>query len=187
MNPAEVATALFIERTLTGSPAFRKVDNHLFVVKQGSSYVMINVLPLDDQRALVRLVAQLVRGVHLDLELAQHLLELNARMRFGAFAYSQQEGSGLVLFVHSLLGGATLDAEELISAVRDVAVIADEYDDRIIAEHGGQTMHDLVEETAMTKLLAEDPKAFRPKRGEGKPEGKGDGHGHGHGHGGHAR
>jgi hypothetical protein len=45
MNPAEVATALLIERTLDRSPAYRKVDDSLYVIKQGSAYVMISVVP----------------------------------------------------------------------------------------------------------------------------------------------
>jgi hypothetical protein len=45
MNPAEVATALLIERTLHNSPAYRKVDDTLYVIKQGSAYVMVNVVP----------------------------------------------------------------------------------------------------------------------------------------------
>ena len=45
MNPAEVATALLIEKTLQDSPAYRKVDDTLYVIKQGSAYVMISVVP----------------------------------------------------------------------------------------------------------------------------------------------
>src|SRR5262245_60587539 len=128
MNPAEVATALLIEETLRASPAYRKVDEALYTVKQGTSFVMINVVPWGDDRALVRCVAQLVRGVHMDEALARQLLELNAHLRFGAFAYDPD--GQLVLFLHSILGGPTLDAEELVATVRDVALIADEYDER---------------------------------------------------------
>ena len=63
MNPAEVATALLIERTLQDSPAYRKVDDSLYVIKQGSAYVMINVVPWGDNKAMVRCTAQLVKGV----------------------------------------------------------------------------------------------------------------------------
>ncbi|HKA91207.1 MAG TPA: YbjN domain-containing protein [Haliangiales bacterium] len=159
MNPAEVATALLIEQTLSQSHAYRKIDDSLYTVKQGSCYVMINIVPWNDDQALVRCVAQLVRGVRMDGRLAQQLLELNAHMRFGAFAY-EPEGQ-LVLFIHSILGGATLDREELVATVRDVALVADEYDDRIVAKYGGQTMKDLLEEAALEKILEKDPEAFR--------------------------
>jgi hypothetical protein len=159
MNPAEVATALLIEKTLAGSPAYRKIDEALYTVKQGSSFVLINIVPWGEDKALVRCFAQLVGGVTLDPKLAQQLLELNAHLRFGAFAY--EPDGRIILFLHSILGGATLDPEELLATVRDVAVIADEYDDKIAARFGGQTMKDMLEEAAVEAILDHDPKAFR--------------------------
>jgi hypothetical protein len=158
MNPAEVATALLIEKTLKGSTAFRKIDDSLYTVKQGSSYVLINIVPWGEDRALVRCFAQLVKGVHMVGSLATQLLTLNAHLRFGAFAY-EPDGQ-LIVFLHSILGGATLDSEELLATVRDVALIADEYDDRIIAKFGGQTMKELLEEAAFERILEHDPDAF---------------------------
>jgi hypothetical protein len=158
MNPAEVATSLMIERTLSESTAYRKIDDSLYTVKQGSTYVLINVVAWNKDAAVVRCVAQLVKGVQMDGDLAQQLLELNAHMRFGAFAYDPD--GDLVLYQHSILGGATLDPEELLATVRDVALIADEYDDRIIAKYGGQTMKELLEEAAFERILEHDPDAF---------------------------
>ncbi|HUS68449.1 MAG TPA: YbjN domain-containing protein [Kofleriaceae bacterium] len=157
MNPAEVATALVIEETLGDKGSYRKVDERLYVIKQGSSYVMINIVPWESDRALVRVVAQLVKGVRMSGDLALQLLNLNAQLRFGAFAFDPKDD--LVLFIHSLLGGATLDAEELLAAVTDVALIADEYDDKIIKKFGGQTMRELLEEAALERLLEADPDA----------------------------
>src|SRR5690606_35147018 len=103
-------------------------------------------------RALVRVVAQLVRGVRMEASLATELLCLNAQLRFGAFAYEPSEG--IVLFSHSVLGGETLSGDELLTTLTDVALVADEYDDKIISKYGGQTMHDLLEEAALERLLA---------------------------------
>jgi hypothetical protein len=55
----------------------------------------------------------------------------------------------VIIFSHTLLGGPTLDAEELTTTIRDVAIIADEYDDRIAARYGGQTMQELLEESVV--------------------------------------
>jgi hypothetical protein len=66
-----------------------------------------------------------------------------------------------VLFLHSILGGPTLDPEELLATVRDVAIIADEYDDRIIKQYGGQTMLELLEEAALERILEKSPEAFK--------------------------
>src|ERR1700749_5126676 len=126
MNPAEVATALLIERTLHNSPAYRKVDDSLYVIKQGSAYVMINVVPWGDNRAMVRCTAQLVKGVDGDGPPAKQLLELNGHLRFGAFAWDPEEHT--VLLTHTILGGTTLDPEELMATVPDVALIADAYE-----------------------------------------------------------
>jgi len=159
MNPAEVATALLIERTLQHSPAYRKVDDSLYVIKQGSAYVMINVVPWGDNRAMVRCTAQLVKGVSVDGRLAKQLLELNAYLRFGAFAIEPTEQ--VVLFTHTILGGTTLDPEELTATLRDVALIADEYDDKLVDSYGGQRMTDLLEEAALERIMDKDPSSFR--------------------------
>jgi hypothetical protein len=158
MNPAEAATKLMIEKTLASSPAYRKIDEHLYTIKQGSSYVLITIVPWGSDRALVRCVAQLVKGVHMEGGLALQLLQLNAHLRFGAFAYDPR--GELVIFQHSILGGDTLDAEELLATVRDVAIVADKYDDRISARYGGQTMKDLIEEAAFARILEEDAESF---------------------------
>src|SRR5512134_3320801 len=122
MNPAEVATTLVIERTLQDSAAYRKVDESLYVIKQGSAYVMINVVPWGRDKAMVRVVAQLVKGCRMTGDLATQLLQLNSHLRFGAFAWDQQDN--IVLFTHTILGGTTLDADELIATLSDVALIA---------------------------------------------------------------
>jgi hypothetical protein len=158
MNPAEVATSLLIERTLQDSPAFRKIDDSLYVIKQGSAYVMINIVPWGDNKAMVRCTSQLVKGVDVDGGLAKQLLELNAHLRFGAFAWEKSDQ--VVLFTHTILGGTTLDPEELMATLRDVALIADEYDDKLMKKYGGQRMIDLLEEAAMERIMEKDPKGF---------------------------
>ena len=159
MNPAEVATALLIERTLQDSAAYRKIDDTLYVIKQGSAYVMINVVPWGENKAMVRCTSQLVKGVDVDGPLAKQLLELNSHLRFGAFGYDP--GEQVVIFSHTILGGTTLDPEELMATLRDVALIADEYDDKLMKKYGGQRMIDLLEEAAMERIMEKDPKGFQ--------------------------
>ena len=161
MNAAAKTSCQVIEKALGKSPAFKKVDEGLYVVKQGSSLVMINVLAWNPDRAVVRCVAQLVKGVTMEVPLAMQLLEMNAQLRFGAFAYVPT--GEVIIFCHTLLGGPTLDAEQLTATVRDVAIIADEYDDRIAARYGGQTMQDLLEESVIEHLRGE------PERDHFKP------------------
>ncbi len=158
MNAAETATIEVIESTLSEHGSYRKVDDKLYVIKQGSTYVMINVVPWDENRALVRCCAQLVRGVDMEGELAIDLLHLNSQLRFGAFAYEPTES--VVLFLHSILGGPTFDTDELLATLTDVAIIADEYDNQIIEYYGGQTMRDLLEDQALLNILDTDPAEF---------------------------
>jgi hypothetical protein len=158
MNDAEIETVAVIESTLGEHGSYRRVEDRLYVIKQGSSYVMINVVPWGEDKALVRCCAQLVKGVDMKGDLAVDLLKLNSQLRFGAFAYDPV--GNLVLFIHSILGGTTLDADELLATLTDVAIIADEYDDKIIEIYGGQTMHDLLEDQALERVLDADPKTF---------------------------
>lgn len=138
-----------IEKMLRDSPAYRKVEDGLYAIKQGSSMIMIKVHPWKD-RALVRLVAQLVKGVSMECMLAVELLQLNAVLRFGAFAFVP-EGQAIVL-CHTLLDRDLGDAEEFTETIRDFAFVADEYDDRIAARYGGQTMEDLMEESVIARM-----------------------------------
>jgi hypothetical protein len=145
-----------IEKTLGKSPAFRKVEEDLYVVKQGSSYVMISVNATGpkskhNERALVRVVAQVVSGVRPEASLFRQLLILNSKLRFGAFAYLPE--GDVVLFAHSILGGPDMDPKELIATVHDVALVADEYDDRIVARYGGARMQDIIEESALAHIF----------------------------------
>ena len=158
MNGAEKKTCDVIETAMKGNRAYRKIEDKLYVVKQGSCYVMISVVPWGEQRAIVRCVAQLAKGVTMTQGLALQLLQLNSMLRFGAFAYLKEDQ--IVLFLHSILGGSTLNHEELLATIRDVALIADDWDDKIISRFGGQRMQDLLEETALSRVLAVEPDGF---------------------------
>ena len=138
-----------IEKMLGTSPAYRKVEDGLYAVKQGSSMIMIKVHTWKDH-ALIRLVAQLVKGVSMECMLAVELLQLNAVLRFGAFAFVP-EGQAIVL-CHTLLDRDLGDKDEFKQTIRDFAFVADEYDDRIAARYGGQTMEDLMEESVLARM-----------------------------------
>jgi hypothetical protein len=140
-----------IEQTLADSPAFVRVEPRFYVVRQGTAYVYIQILPWEPDRAVVRFVSQLVRGVDMTPDLALKLLRMNARLRFGAFGYVPQ--GACVVLAHTLLGGETLDPDEILTALRDMSVIADEYDDRIVEEVGGQRMQDLIDASAVSSFF----------------------------------
>ena len=139
-----------INEALAGSPAFRRIEDRLFVVKQGSAYVMICVQPFDGERALVRLAAQVVTGIEMNHELATRLLRVNARLRFGAFGFHEEGGA--VTLNHALLGGEALAPEALLAALEEMARLADEFDDKLVAIGGGARMVDLLQEETIARL-----------------------------------
>jgi type III secretion system-like peptide-binding chaperone len=149
-NEAVRVTSSRLEELLGKSHAFRRVDNHFYVVRQGSAYVYIHVVPWKEERALVRFVAQLAGGVDMTPDLALRLLRLNASLRFGSFGWVN-DGS-CVTMQHTLLGAENLDEEEILGALRDFAILADEFDDRVVAEAGGKTMQTLLAEHELTRL-----------------------------------
>jgi hypothetical protein len=153
MNAAVSESCARIEAVLSESAAFQRVEPRLYVVKQGSAYVLIQVMSWGASKALVRLVAQLVRNVVMTEALALRLMKLNARLRFGAFGYV--EDGKLVTFTHTLLGGETLDADELNCALRDVALLADEWDNKIAAEAGGETFEMVLEDEMVARVRQE--------------------------------
>lgn len=146
-------TAVRIEASLADSPAFTRIDRHFYVVRQGTAYVYIHVLPWEPGRALVRLVAQLARDVEMTPDLALKLLRLNARLRFGSFGFVTQ--GSCVVFAHTLLGGDTLDEDEILTVLHDVSMLADEFDDRIVEEAGGKRMQDLIDASAAAAFFSE--------------------------------
>lgn len=138
-----------IEQLLVSSAAYRKIEDGLYVIKQGSTLLMVSVHPWQ-QNAVVRLVAQLVKGVSMEVPLALGLLEMNAILRFGAFAYVP--AGEVILFCHTLADRELSDEDEFMETIRDFAIVADEYDDRIAARYGGQTMEELMEESVVEHM-----------------------------------
>ena len=166
-GPYEQTVAL-IERLLGLSAVHREserglyIDRGLYVIKQGSSYVMISVVrsgPAGDQ-VLVRVTAQVVAGVRAEGALLRQLMILNGKLRFGAFAYEPH--GELILFQHTLLGGRSLNDNEVLAAVHDVALVADRYDDHIVARYGGRRMQDVLEESAWARMLHLDDRDTMP-------------------------
>lgn len=151
-NSAVADTCKRVEALLSKSSAYRKVDLGLYVIKQGSSLVMISVHPWKSNHVVIRLTAQLVKGVSMEVPLALELLELNASMRFGAFAFIPK--GNVVVLCHTLLERDVADTREFLDTLADFAIVADEYDDRIAARYGGSTMQDLLEEATMHHIRA---------------------------------
>lgn len=123
--------------------AFARAGDDTFLAKRGSTVVGIHILPDDTGEVQVLVQAAVVAGADLlaSPELLRSLLEHNHQTRYGAFAVDQQ---GRIWLRHVFRGGS-LTREELLPAVTEVAKAADDWDDMIVEEVGGERALDLLQ------------------------------------------
>lgn len=151
-GPVE-STAAKVEDFLSSFGAsFSKVADGTYFAKRGSTLVGIRVVSWRDDDALVHVSANVVEGADLTApDLLVRLLEHNHDACYGAFGVSPD---GMVT-LHHTLRGSTLTKDELVPVVLEVARVADDWDDKIIAEAGGKTavarLQEKVEETKRTE------------------------------------
>jgi len=117
-----------------GKTAQARDDNPSFVLRNGSAYVQVTIIPINDKFTTVRAHSWVVTGVENTPELLQFLLKENLNMRFGAFGV---DDVGDVCFTHAILG-ETLETPALMYTLMGVASVADDYDDKIVQRFGGQ-------------------------------------------------
>jgi len=103
-----------------------------FALTVGSALAQTQVLAFQDD-AVIATRAYVVRGAPPSLELYRYLLQLNGRMTFAAFGL---DSDGDIFIEHSIMG-STCDQPELSSSILAVALLADRYDDEIVALWGG--------------------------------------------------
>lgn len=130
-------------KELFGSFAGQRDDAPSFGVWVGSALAQTMVYPWRDNEAVISTRAYVVTGAELKPELMHYLLRENDRMSFGAFGVDED---GDIFFEHTILG-STCDQPELKSSVLSVVLVADEYDDEIVARWGGQRAIDRVAKT----------------------------------------
>ena len=125
-----------------------------FYLKFGSTVLEISIDPFEDDDAVIEVLAFVVQGVEPTFELTRDLLRFNSELPLGAFSMVGQD----VFFSHSFLG-RRLRPEQLIASLQSVATIADEYDEKLVAEYGGETALDCLRGQKRKKLSAASRKA----------------------------
>ena len=91
-------------------------------------------------------------------EEGSHLKEYTYKNTGGTGKYQKASGGGtytLEELTHTLLGGFTLDSDELLSALRDVALLADEWDNTIADLSGGETFEMVLQDELVARLQRE--------------------------------
>lgn len=100
-----------------------------YTITQGTTSVVIVVRPFTESNTIVELMVQVVTGISITPALSQWLLRKNVELHFGAFGLLFDDS---VVFTYSL-PGLNIGAADLEAAIMSVAVIADHYDDEIVA------------------------------------------------------
>jgi hypothetical protein len=120
-------------------PAAEDFGDGSYALSHGSSSVIIVVRPYTETDTMVEVMAQVVTSATMSADVMHFLLRKNAELHFGAFSLLFDD---TIMYSYSV-AGSTLDANELEAAVTSVAVIADHYDDEIVAMAGGKRAADV--------------------------------------------
>lgn len=152
-GPVESTSAKVEEFLSSFGASFSKVADGAYFAKRGSTLVGIRVVPWRDDDALVHVSANVVEGADLTApDLLVRLLEHNHDACYGAFGVSPD---GMIT-LHHTLRGSSLTKDELVPVVLEVARVADDWDDQIIAEAGGKTavarLQEKVEESKRSEV-----------------------------------
>jgi hypothetical protein len=126
---------------LIDEPYLDEKSGH-FYGRYGSTVLEISVDAYGPEEAVVRVTAYCVQGVRVDESLLEGLLELNHGMPVGSFSLVGED----VFFSHSVFG-RSLEARNFLGVMAAVATVADDYDDRIVAEYGGETALERIQST----------------------------------------
>jgi hypothetical protein len=114
-------------------------DNGAITISFGSTQVMVVVREFTNDDVIIECMANVVTGATISPELMRFLLRKNAEIHFGAFGLLFDD---TIVFSHAL-NGANMNSNELLTALHAVSVIADHYDDEIVAMAGGHRAADL--------------------------------------------
>jgi hypothetical protein len=117
------------------------VDEHFddaehcdFYLKYGSTVLEISIDPYEEDDAVIEVLAFCVQGVEPSFEMMRELLRLNSQLPLGAFSIVGTD----IFFSHSFLG-RRMRPEQFIASLDNVASVSDEYDDKLVAQYGGET------------------------------------------------
>lgn len=113
--------------------------NYSYTITRGSSVVMIVIRPFNNEEVCVECVSNVVYEARITPELMRFLLRKNAELYFGAFGLLFDD---TITFSYSF-PAENLDPNELETAVNAVAIVADYYDDKIVAIAGGKRAADV--------------------------------------------
>lgn len=126
---------------LIDEPYLDEATGH-FYGRFGSTVLEISVEPYGPEEAVVKVMAYCVQGARVDESLRAGLLELNHTLPVGSFSVVGND----VFFSQSVFG-RSIEPRNFLGAMAAVATLADDYDDRLVAEYGGETALERIQAT----------------------------------------
>lgn len=108
-------------------------DHAGFTVQFESTGIFISTHSVRESEAYIHLHALVTENSRVDAQLMEFLIRENTDLFCGAFSLDKNNA---IWLEYSLLG-SSCDRNEFTSALGEIASIADEYDDEIIAKWGG--------------------------------------------------
>jgi len=117
-----------------------------FYLKYGSTVLEISIDPYEEDDAVIEVLAFCVQGVEPSFEMMRDLLRLNSEVPLGAFSLVGKD----IFFSHSFLG-RRMRPEQFIASLDSVANISDEYDDKLVAQYGGETALECIRSRALRR------------------------------------
>jgi hypothetical protein len=141
-SPTQGETYEKVKQMLTeifGEMLLVREDSPMFGISMGTAFAQVLIAPWGDDDAVVVTRAYVVHNVEVSGPLSVFLLKANGTMRFGAFGADDDS----VFFQHTILG-TTLDKGELRSSVIAVVRTADDYDEQLVSQFGGQRALDVM-------------------------------------------
>ncbi|MEO1132060.1 MAG: hypothetical protein AAFX40_05055 [Cyanobacteria bacterium J06639_1] len=142
-SKAQEVTYAKVKEYLEASTMFRDAmrvveDESRFDIIHEHRVVRVEILPWQvnpwdkgSELAIVKASSRLTMGGYVDPKHMRHLLQENARMRFGAFQLNDRDE---VVFADTVLGGESMDLFEMQTCILAVATVAVTYDSIIEEE-----------------------------------------------------
>lgn len=140
------ATEAKVERYLKKMGTYQVLEGGFYRIQEGSAQVLIRVLSFSNGQPFVRVLSPVLREVKKagNEAMFEEFSQLNNNWIIGKIYWAQKEdtpGFGFVMIEHCLLG-AFLDYEELLASIQCLAIVADEFDDKLKAKFGGKRFID---------------------------------------------
>jgi hypothetical protein len=125
-------------------PDYVEFEDGRFTVQEGSATISITIRPWHEGDSAVEFTSQLVTGGTIDEKVMRWLLEKNVELHFGALGLLFDD---TIVYSHTL-PGCDLSRKEFEATIRTVSMIADHYDDELMAMTGGTNGPAAVEQVA---------------------------------------